>query len=66
MVGTMGKQFTAGISEETLRSTLLKINGQGYGAMIDYLAELKPGVHVPESVIDYLISRSLITTVKSI
>lgn len=46
----MGAKFTAGTNEESLRRTIFDLNGQGYGVMIDYLAELKPEVVVPESV----------------
>jgi len=53
MSNTMGKQFTAGHDTQDLRKTVLNLNSIGFGAMIDYLAELKPGVEVPESEFDW-------------
>ena len=49
----MGQQFTAGSDTESLRNTVLKLNSLGLGVMIDYLAELKPGVEIPESEFDW-------------
>lgn len=53
MSNTMGKQFTAGHDTEGLRRTVLNLNSIGFGAMIDYLAEMKVGVEVPESEFDW-------------
>jgi len=53
MSNTMGRQFTAGHDTEDLRRTVLNLNSIGFGAMIDYLAEMKVGVEVPESEFDW-------------
>jgi hypothetical protein len=54
----MGKQFTAGHDTEGLRRTVLNLNSIGFGAMIDYLAEMKVGVEVPESVTDFFLKEN--------
>ena len=53
MSNTMGKQFTAGHDTQDLRKTVLNLNSIGFGAMIDYLAEMREGVQVTEDVIPY-------------
>merc|ERR1711976_405510 len=52
MSNTMGKQFTAGHDTQDLRKTVLNLNSIGFGAMIDYLAEMKEGIEVTEDKFD--------------
>ena len=53
MSNTMGKQFTAGHDTSDLRKTVLNLNTVGFGAMIDYQAEMKENCVVTEDVIIY-------------
>lgn len=47
---TIGKHFTAGQEIESVRQRVLECNSSGFFAMVAYLAELKPGQIVPETV----------------
>jgi len=53
MSQTMGKQFTAGHDTAQLRTTVMELNSIGFGAMIDYLAEMKVDEEVSETEFDW-------------